>query len=90
MATDYNVLTKPLNKAQITEAMALHGEVSGVILVSLQTLIQLNHEGLMDYFEEELLGEGVLGDIEFVIVGREGNPGESNDHVHIKVSGVVD
>lgn len=79
----YTLLRKPLTLAAVLKrrGKSRGTYVSGVVAVSLEEVVESNQEGFNDVLSERLVGDDVLMDIGYEVVGHRGNT------LHIKVTG---
>lgn len=78
---DYELLSRPLTAAQIRRQMDADGLVEGVIALELDDVIDNDRDRVMELLSEALVGSNGLEDIEYELVGNDG------DMLHILVRG---
>lgn len=78
---DYDLLTRPLTATQIRRQMDADGLVEGVVSIELDDIIDNDRDRVMELFAEALVDNTALEDIEYELVGNDG------DMLHILVRG---
>lgn len=76
-------LSKPLSKRQLRLRQDENGYVTDVVRVDLDDVIVRDREGFLDLLSTRLTGDELLMDIEYNVVGHDG------DTLFIRVSGNV-
>ncbi len=79
----YQLLEEPI--CELVIARTKNQYVSGVVAVPLSKIIDNDLEGLLDIFEGLLVGNHVLVDVEYCVVGT-----GLTDEIHFKVSAFVE
>jgi len=82
---EYEVLEKPLTRAEGIRKKDDAGYIEGVISISLSSLVNNDYENFLDLITDELAGSVCLSDIQYEIVGC-----ESSDKILLLVSGHAD
>ena len=84
---NYTVMEQPCTAAEILKNLDDDGQISGVVGISLDDIIENDMEGFDDILTERLVGLNCcLSEISYDVVGVE--PDEN--FLHIRVSGYVD
>lgn len=84
---NYTVMEQPYTAAEILKNLDDDGQISGVVGISLDDIIENDMEGFDDILTERLVGLNCcLSEISYDVVGVE--PDEN--FLHIRVSGYVD
>lgn len=88
--SEYTILTDPLSREQVeelvTKSVELYGVddfVSGVVEIGLSEVIERDLEQFLDLCSERLIGNDLLMQVDYDVVGHDGNM------LHVKVSGDV-
>lgn len=76
-------LSAPLTKEQIKARADDDNYIEGVVALKLEELIYNDPAGFLDILSERLVGTSLLMDIQYDVVGHDGNI------LHIKVAGDV-
>lgn len=78
------VLAKPYTEEEIKKEMSPDGTVSGNISVDITDIICRDFEGFLDFITEKLVGLELLSDIQYHVVGSDG------DMIILSVSGILE
>lgn len=67
------VLNRPYNRAEVVRKCTAENRISGIVRVSLCDLLEKNWEGFLDQLNEELVGDIMLSDLRYKVVGHKEN-----------------
>lgn len=67
------VLNRPYNRAEVVRKCTAGNRISGIVRVSLCDLLEKDQEGFLDQLNEELVGDIMLSDLYYKIVGHQEN-----------------
>ena len=67
------VLNRPYNRAEVVRKCTAGNRISGIVRISLYDLLENNQEGFLDQLNEELVGDIMLSDWHYKVVGHKEN-----------------
>lgn len=87
---DYTVISKPLTIKEIEKQIAKNGEVNAVVSMPFNDIVNSDSESFLDKLTELVVGDKILSDIRYKVVGVEFPDAIVGERLHIEVWGEVE